>query len=138
MALVAKMVAHEVTGRSGTRYEQCGPDEPDARPVEDVFGNYAYGVPVWLQGASHVRTVVGQGSEQIKLQCVRTDDPNDPNNQWWTASPSGTLEMHIENPEGFGYVVPGAEYRITIERIRGPRSKEREQLAAEAEQAARQ
>lgn len=39
MALVAKMTAHEVTGRSGMPFVACEPDDEDAKPVEQVFGN---------------------------------------------------------------------------------------------------
>lgn len=76
---------------------------------------------MWLQGATHVRPKLGQGSESFKLVCVRSKDADDPAHQWWTASPMGEFTMTMENPDGFGYVVPGAEYRVTIERIRGPR-----------------
>lgn len=38
------------------------------------------------------------------------------------ASPNGNLDLNIQNPGAFGYVQAGQEYRVTIERIRGPRS----------------
>ncbi len=122
MALVARMVAGEVTGRSGQPWVACDSDDEGATPTEEAFGNYHYGVPVWLRGASHVKPKMGQGSESFKLNVVRSKDGDDPSNEWFTASPIGELSMTMENPEGFGYIVPGAEYRVTIERIRGPRT----------------
>ncbi len=122
MALVARMVAGEVTGRSGNPWVACEPDDDGAVPTEEAFGNYHYGVPVWLRGATHVKPKMGQGSESFKLNVVRSKDGDDPSNEWFTASPIGELSMTMENPEGFGYIQPGAEYRVTIERIRGPRS----------------
>ncbi len=122
MALVARMVAEEVTGMRGNPWVACDPDDDGAKPTEEVFGTYHYGVPVWLRDASHVKPKPGQGSEQFKLAVVRSKDGDDPSNEWFTASPMGELSMTMENPAGFGYIVPGAEYRVTIERIRGPRS----------------
>ncbi len=122
MGLVCRMKATEIIGRFGIQREPCEPDAEGAKPTEEVYGNYLYGVPVWLTGASHVRDVEGKGSETIKLAVVRSKGPDDPSNQWFEASPSGTFEMTIQNPEGFGYVKEGQEYRVTIERIRGPRS----------------
>lgn len=123
MALVARMVAEEVTGRRGNPWVGCDADDEGAVPTEEAFGNYHYGVPVWLRGDKYVKQKAQQGSEQFKLAVVRSKDGDDPSNEWFTASPTGSLEMTMENPEGFGYVVPGAEYRVTIERIRGPRLK---------------
>lgn len=119
MALVARMVASEVTGRSGQPYVACEPDEEGAIPTEEAFGNYTYGVPVWLQGASHVKPKQQQGSESFKLNVVRSKGGDDPSNEWFTASPMGSLEMTMENPQGFGFIRPGEVYRITIEKIRG-------------------
>lgn len=121
MALVARMVAGEVTGRSGMPWVGCDADDDGAVPVEEAFGNYHYGVPVWLQGDKYVKQKQQQGSESFKLNVVRSQGGDDPSNQWFTASPIGSLEMTMENPEGFGYIVPGAEYRVTIEKIRGPK-----------------
>lgn len=135
MGLVARMKAEEVTGRRGVQNVACGPDEEGAKLVEEVYGNYHYGVPVWLEGATHVRPVEGKGSENFKLAVVRSTGPDDPSNEWFEASPNGELTMTIQNPRGFGFVRAGEEYRVTIERWRGPRDRqlEREILDLEIE-----
>lgn len=138
MALVARMKATEVTDRFGVQRVACDADDEGAKSTAEVYGNYVYGVPVWLEGADFVRDEEGKGSETIKLSVIRSKGPDDPSNQWFEASPSGTFEMTMQNPQGFGYVQAGCEYRVTIERIRGPRSAERQALAHEAERDARQ
>lgn len=138
MALVARMMAHEVIGRGGGRWEPCEADDPDAKDPAEVFSNHTYGVPFWLRDAPAIRQVEGQSQETFELSCVRSGGPDDPNNDWFTASPQGNLRITCDNPGGWDYVRPGGFYRVTIEKIRGPRDKERESLAHEAEQAARQ
>jgi hypothetical protein len=137
VALVARMVATEVIERRGVQRLACPATAEGARPTTEVYGNYHYGVPVWLEDAEYVRDVEGKGSETIKLEVIRSKGPDDPSNQWFEASPHGMFEMTLQNPNGFGYVQAGAEYRVTIERIRGPRSAERQALADAAEQDAR-
>lgn len=125
MALVAKMQALQVVGHAGHRYVACGADDPEAIETKDASGlDSYYGRPPWLKGATHVKTLRnGQSQESFTLTAVSAkDDPDDPNRDWAAASPSGKLEMLVNNPEAWGYIVPGAEYRVTIERIRGPRS----------------
>ncbi len=122
MALVARMVATEVIDRRGVQRVACEETEDGAKPTAEVYGNYHYGVPVWLEGARFVRDVEGKGSETIKLEVIRSKGPDDPSNQWFEASPHGAFEMTLQNPQGFGYVQAGEMYRVTIERIRGPRS----------------
>lgn len=125
MALVAKMQAQQVVGTAGQRYEACGEDDEGAMRAEDAQGlDSYYGRPPWLANATHVRlTKLGQSSESFTLTAVSAkDDVDDPNRSWAVATPSGELKMSVNNPEAWGYIVPGAEYRVTIERIRGPRS----------------
>lgn len=124
MALVAKMQAQQVTGLSGHRYVECEPDDPEAIEAKDASGlDSYYGRPPWLAGATHVKTLRNaQAQESFVLGAVSAkDDVDDPNRAWAAASPSGKLEMVVNNPEAWGYIVPGAEYRVTIERIRGSR-----------------
>lgn len=137
MALVAMMRATQVAQNGGGRLAACAPDDPGAQPVDEVNGRYAGGIP-WLADAEFARLDPDLvATEQVTLNAVYTTDPNDPNREWALASPSGQLTLTIANPEAMGYVQAGGQYRVTIERVRGPRSKEREALAQEAEQAAR-
>jgi hypothetical protein len=122
MALVARMVAQEVTARHGTIWTPTAGDDPAGKTPDEAFANYTYGVPFWLRDYDYIRADAGKGQEDFKLECVRSGGPDDPNNEFFVASPHGGLQMSIENPAGFGYVVAGESYRITIEKIRGPRS----------------
>ncbi len=76
-------------------------------------------------GAAHGARVAqlesAQAQESIELAAVSAKGEDDPNRDWASATPTGHLTMTIQNPEAWGYVVPGAQYRVTIERIRGPR-----------------
>ncbi len=124
MALVAKMAASQVTASGGGRWAPCNEDDDGAQPVDDVGAiKSMYGVPPWLNTTGFVRyESVGQNGEHIKLTAVSAKDEDDPNREWAMASPSGDLQLFIQNPAAFGYVQAGQEYRVTIERIRGPRS----------------
>lgn len=125
MALVAKMQASEVNARGGGRWAPCAEDDPGAQAVSECPGvQSTYGVPPWLNTTGWVRyEPVGQSGEQIKLAAVSAKGEDDPNREWAMASPSGELVMYIQNPAGFGYVQAGQEYRVTIERLRGPRAQ---------------
>jgi hypothetical protein len=128
MAIVAKMVASEVTGRGGGRYVPCGEHEPGAIAADDKtspLSNLYTDLPTWLEDAKFLRRdPYAQAAESVALTAVSMpagSDPDRTNAKWANASPNGQLTLTIHNPEAFGYVKPGAEYRITIERIRGPR-----------------
>lgn len=122
MALVAKMAASTVTKSGGGRWVACDEDHPDAKSKAGHLSSI-YGTPAWLDDTEFVRfDPLAQGQEYIKLTAVSFEgDVDDPNRKWAMASPSGHLELSIANPEAFGYVDQGHEYRVTIERIRGPR-----------------
>ncbi len=124
MAIVAKMLATQVTGVGGSRYAACASDDPDGQPIEEAPGVASYyGIPPWLASATHVKMQNNvQVQESIDLSAVSVKGEDDPNREWASATPSGTLTMAIQNPDAWGYIVPGAQYRVTIERIRGPRS----------------
>ena len=124
MALVAKMTASEVNARGGGRWAPCAEGDEGAKAVADTPSIASmYGVPPWLNTTGWVRyEPVGQNNEYIKLTAVSAKDEDDPNREWAMASPSGSLDLNIQNPAAFGYVQAGQEYRVTIERIRGPRS----------------
>lgn len=119
MAVVAKMQASEVNAHAGQRYEACEKGDEGAMPAGEAQGLASYyGVPPWLRDAEFVRlTTNSQGSESIKLTAVSAKDEDDPNRDWASATPSGHLEMQINNPEVFGYFKAGRQYRVTIEEI---------------------
>jgi hypothetical protein len=131
MAIVAKMQASEIKALGGGRYVACDPDEEGAIAADDKsspIANLYTDLPGWLAGATHFRRQAhAQSSECITLTCVSMpagSDPDQTNAQWAMASPSGQLTMQIHNPEAFGYVQAGREYRVTIERIRGPKDRD--------------
>ena len=125
MALVAKMMAQSVNASGGGRWAPCAEDDDGAQAVADTPAiSSMYGVPPWLATTGWVRyEPVGQNAEHIKLNAVSAKGEDDPNREWAMASPSGELTLFIQNPAAFGYVQAGQEYRITIERIRGPKAK---------------
>lgn len=60
-------------------------------------------------------TKFGYGSEQVKLRAVgpKTGEIlNAENASFSKATPSGTLEMTIDNPEAQGFFKPGGEYYL--------------------------
>lgn len=122
MALVARMRATEVTTRFASGWEQAEEGDEGAQRPADVFVNYVYGVPFWLRDFEWIRPNERAVQETFKLDCVRSGGEDDPNNDYFVASPSGTFTMSIENPAGQEYVKAGMLFRVTIERIRGPRN----------------
>lgn len=124
MALVARMSASQVNANGGGRWVACAEGDEGAQPVESCQAiKSMYGVPPWLATTGWVRYEhTGQNSEQFKLIAVSAKGEDDPNREWSMASPSGSLDLSVQNPAAFGYVKAGEEYRVTIERIRGPRS----------------
>lgn len=119
------MVANTVTHNRGTVWEHCEEGDHGALPVEECGGYY--GVAPWVKEAGpFVRAKSGRSQVSIKLNAVRPDrhgEPGapDPNAEWAAYTPSGELTMVIDNPATFDYFSAGDEYRVTIEKIRGPR-----------------
>lgn len=123
MALVARMAATTVTASGGGRYVSCGPDDEGAIDIDKANVDTYYGRPPWFEGATHVRLdEEAQSSEAVVLTAVSAKGKDDPNRAWAAASPAGTLSLTIQNPDAFGQIQPGATYRVTIERLRGPRT----------------
>jgi hypothetical protein len=56
----------------------------------------------------------GQYAEEIHLKAVYTEDKDHPNYEWSEATPSGDLNLYINNAAAFGKVKPGELYHITI------------------------
>jgi hypothetical protein len=48
----------------------------------------------------------------VKLQAAYDPNPDSPNYQFWKATPSGLLDMTINNPEGFGVFVAGKGFYL--------------------------
>lgn len=127
MALVAKMKVEQVTAHGTGNWVACDPDDDGAVPIEQVnMAHSWYGKTKWFEGATHARLDdTLQGGESFRLTAVsHRGDSDDPNREWADATPSGSLDLYMSNPACFGYVKPGYEYRVTIERIRGPRDGE--------------
>ncbi len=55
------------------------------------------------------------GSEKVILSAVYSADENSENRAFWTATPSGKLEMVIDNPEVMGRFEPGEEYYLDLQ-----------------------
>lgn len=117
MAVVAKMWCEKSDARGGSVWVACDPDHPDAQPLE-AFNGY-YGPPPWLRDARAIRSQVGHSSTSVVLTAVSAkDEEDDPNRDWASYTPAGHLEMTIQNPELLDHFEVGAEYRVTIEKIR--------------------
>jgi|ERR1700677_1445735 len=117
MAVVAKMRCYEVTRRSYGMRVACEPDEEGAQAIANPAD-----LPFWLKGATHTRVETTKASQAVwKMSPVYSTDPEHENRQFAQASPSGEFTLTVENPAAMNYVQEGREYRVTIERVRGPR-----------------
>jgi hypothetical protein len=56
----------------------------------------------------------GQYAESVKLRCVYTEDKDHPQFKWSEATPSGDLELYVNNAEAFGKIQPGVLYHVRI------------------------
>jgi hypothetical protein len=54
-------------------------------------------------------------SQIVKLNPVYENNPDHPNYEFWKATPTGSMEMTINNPAAFGYFVPGKKYLLSFE-----------------------
>ena len=50
------------------------------------------------------------GARNVNMRAVHDGSPE--NNQFSQATPSGTLEMHINNPTAFDFLEPGKNYYL--------------------------
>ena len=55
---------------------------------------------------------LGKGSEEVALGAVYGKE----NEPWSSATPSGVLNMTINNPSAMGFFEPGEHYILTIEK----------------------
>lgn len=51
--------------------------------------------------------------EQVKLAAVYGTSPDDPNRKWATATPSGTLDLFINNKDAHG-LLTGGYYKVLL------------------------
>lgn len=56
-------------------------------------------------------TDFGYGSKQFKLRAVYSNNPGE-DNQFSTATPSGTIEMTVSNPEVMDFFQHGKKYYV--------------------------
>ncbi len=52
------------------------------------------------------------GAENVKMMPVYSQDQDSENYKFWTATPSGRIEMQINNPEAHGTFEPGQEFFV--------------------------
>lgn len=124
MAVVAKMVAQQVASYGGLVWEPCGPDEDGAKTAHeaDTFGLRSYyGRPSWVPDSTHYRQVQGTRQVQVTLNAVSAKGEDDPNREWAEATPIGSVALTIANPGAWKEFECGAEYRVTIQKVRAPR-----------------
>ena len=54
-------------------------------------------------------------SQIVRLNPVYENNPDHPNYAFWKATPTGSMEMTINNPLAFGSLVSGKKYLLTFE-----------------------
>ncbi|MDA8178308.1 MAG: hypothetical protein M0T69_02035 [Deltaproteobacteria bacterium] len=52
------------------------------------------------------------GGGEVNLTPVYSEDPNHKNKKFWDATPSGSIQMCINNPVAFDRFEEGAEYYV--------------------------
>lgn len=77
-----------------------------------------------LRAKFQVEHVVDYGSydkvhpnKKVKLNAVYSHDKNTEDNQFSAATPSGTLEMMISNPNATEFFKPGKKYYLDITEV---------------------
>jgi hypothetical protein len=53
----------------------------------------------------------------VKLNAAYENNPEHPNYHFWKATPTGSMEMQINNPSAFGFFRPGKKYLLTFEEV---------------------
>lgn len=93
-----------IYGHSRGECEQCDQLESDLKAQDKDW-----------EGA-RIAYLSGKGTERVTLSAVMPSGPDDPNTAWSAATPSGQLELQIDNPKAWGFFDPGAEYIVKITR----------------------
>lgn len=50
----------------------------------------------------------------VKLNAAYDPDPNSPNHAFWKATPTGSMELQINNPDIVGFFKTGKKYWIDL------------------------
>lgn len=91
-----------------------------------------------LKARMYVASVLGRGlpghfgqepeksQEDVVLEAVYSDDPEDPNFTYSEATPQGSLTLTITNKDAFGFFEPGADYNIEIRKHVPTRSQKKD------------
>ena len=53
----------------------------------------------------------------VKMNPSYASHPDDPNHAFWKATPTGNLEMTINNPKAFDFFKPGKSYYLTFDPV---------------------
>lgn len=56
--------------------------------------------------------IPGKSQEDVVLRAVIGESKDDPNREWSTATPAGTIEATISNPDAWGFYQAGEEYMV--------------------------
>lgn len=56
-------------------------------------------------------------SRLVRLSPVYENNPDHPNYHFWKATPTGSMEMQINNAAAFGFFRPGKKYLLTFEEV---------------------
>jgi len=112
MALLCKMKVHTVESYGYGHWMLCDEGDAGARPTMHTYYDADDA------GPSFECWVPGKSLENVVLQPVSSGGPDDPNQSFAQATPSGKLEMTIDNPAAWGYLEPGIEYFVEIRRAR--------------------
>lgn len=57
-------------------------------------------------------TDYGYGAKRVKLSAVYSHDRNSEDNQFSQATPSGSIEMMVTNPDALEFIQPGKSYYV--------------------------
>lgn len=57
-------------------------------------------------------TDYGYGAKRVKLSAVYSHDRNSEDNQFSQATPSGSIEMMVTNPNALEFIQPGKSYYV--------------------------
>lgn len=77
-------------------------------------------------GLVDVRTVhiPGKSREEVRLTPVIGESKDDPNREWSTATPTGTIEATISNPDAWGFYEAGEEYMVKFTKHQPQKSRD--------------
>jgi hypothetical protein len=78
-------------------------------PVFDEDGNPVYET---IEGGARRQKYKEFLQPTVTLSAVKDDDPASENHRFWTATPTGTVSLSINNPEGAEVFEPGKFYYV--------------------------